>query len=85
MLKIENIKLSPGVPMSGLTAEAARLLRVREADVLSLRILRRSVDAREGVSMVYTVEVSVKNEASLLRRCRSQRISRQLRRQKSRE
>ncbi len=76
LLKIENIKLSPGVPMSGLTAEAARLLRVREADVLSLRILRRSVDAREGVSMVYTVEVSVKNEASLLRRCRSQRISR---------
>lgn len=49
MLKIENIKLSPGAPRSGLTAEAARLLRVREADILSLRVLRRSVDARDGV------------------------------------
>ncbi len=74
MLKIENIKLSPGAPRSGLTAEAARLLRVREADVLSLRVLRRSVDARDGVFMVYTVEVSVKDEAAA-RRCRSKRVS----------
>ncbi|MCI8812866.1 MAG: hypothetical protein HFG12_06490 [Oscillibacter sp.] len=75
MLKIENIKLSPGAPRSGLTAEAARLLRVREADILSLRVLRRSVDARDGVFMVYTVEVSVKDEAAAARRCRSKRVS----------
>ncbi len=75
LLKIENIKLPPGSSMDGLTAEAARLLRIRKTDVLSLRILRRSVDAREGVSMVYAVEVSVNDEASLLRRCRNKRIS----------
>ena len=60
LLKIENIKLSPGVPMSGLTAEAARLLRVREADVLSLRILRRSVDAREGAALEINFEALVR-------------------------
>ena len=62
--------------MGMLAAEAARLLRVREKDLLSLRVLRRSVDAREEVRLVYTVEVSVKDEASVLRRVRSRKVSR---------
>ena len=69
MLKVENIKLSPGADMSSLSAETARILKVREKDILSLRVLRRSVDAREGVSMVYTVEAGVKNETDVLKRC----------------
>ena len=69
MLKVENIKLSPGADMGVLSAETARILKVREKDLLSLRVLRRSVDAREGVSMVYTVEASVKDELSVLKRC----------------
>ena len=69
MLKVENIKLSPGADMGSLSAETARILKVREKDILSLRVLRRSVDAREGVSMVYTVEAGVKNEADVLKRC----------------
>ena len=32
--------------MAELAAEAARLLRMREKDILSLRLLRRCVDAR---------------------------------------
>ena len=62
--------------MDALAAEAARLLRVREKDLLTLRILRRSVDAREEVRLVYTVEVSLKEEAAALRRCRSRKVSR---------
>ena len=69
MLKVENIKLSPGADMGSLSAETARILKVREKDILSLRVLRRSVDAREGVSMVYTVEAGVKNETDVLKRC----------------
>ena len=69
MLKVENIKLPPGADMGALSAETARILKVREKDLLSLRVLRRSVDAREGVSMVYTVEADVKNEADVLKRC----------------
>ena len=61
LLKVENIKLSPGASMADLSAEAARLLKVREKDLLSLRVLRRSVDAREDVSLVYTVEAAVKD------------------------
>lgn len=76
MLKIENIKLAPGADMAALTAEAARILKVREKDLLSLRILRRSVDAREDVALVCTVEAALKDEAAVLRRCRSKRVSR---------
>ena len=69
MLKVENIKLSPGADMGALTAETARILKIREKEIASLRILRRSIDAREDVSIVYTVEVGVKDEMNLLKRC----------------
>ena len=76
MLRIDSIKLPPGAGMEALAAEAARLLRVEEKDLLSLRLLRRSVDAREEVRLVYTVEVTLKEEAAVLRRCRSRKVSR---------
>jgi len=76
LLKIENIKLPPGSDMAALTAEAARILKTREKDMTSLRILRRSIDAREDVSMVYTVEVALKDESAALKRCRSKKVSR---------
>ena len=69
MLKVENIKLAPGADMGALSAETARILKVREKDIQSLRVLRRSVDAREDVSIVYTVEAAVKDEANVLKRC----------------
>lgn len=75
LLKIENIKLPPGGDSSALAAEAARILRVRDSDILSLRILRRSVDARDGVFLVYTAEASLRDEASVLKRCRSKKVS----------
>lgn len=76
MLKIESIKLPPGAGMAELSAAAARLLRVREKDLERLTVLRRSVDAREDVSVVYTVAAAVKDEAAVLRRCRSKKITR---------
>ena len=76
MLKIENIKLPPGADLEQLTREAARILRCPAKDLRSLQILRRSIDAREEVSLVYTVEVSAADEGALLRRCRSKKVSR---------
>ena len=69
MLKVENIKLAPGADMGALSAETARILKVREKDIQSLRVLRRSVDAREDVAIVYTVEAAVKDDANVLKRC----------------
>ena len=76
MLKIENIKISPEAGLAAVAAEAARLLKLREKDITSLRILRRSVDAREEVRLVYTVAVETEGEAAVLRRVHSTRVSR---------
>ena len=78
MLKIESIKLPPGAGMAELTGAAARLLRVREKDLTDLRVLRRSVDAREDVALVYTVAAAVKDEGAVLRRCRPGKAARVL-------
>ena len=76
MLRIENLKLSPGGGLSALRAEVLRTLHIREDALLALHILRRSIDAREGVRMVYTVEAEVANEAAVLRRCRAKHVFR---------
>jgi len=75
LLKIENIKISPDGGAAALTEEAARILKIKGKDILWLRVLRRSVDAREDVMLVYTVEVDVKDEATVLKRCHSKKVS----------
>ncbi len=76
MLKLEGLRLPPGHRPADLASQAARLLRIREADLRSLQILRRSIDAREGVALAYTLAVSVDNEPAVLRRCRGRKVSR---------
>ena len=75
MLRIENLKLSPGGGPFALRNAVLHILRIPEKDLLALHILRRSIDAREGVRMVYTVEVEAADEAAVLRRCRDKRVS----------
>ena len=75
MLHIENLKLPPGSGTAALRQEVLRLLRIPESELSELSILRRSIDAREEVRMVYTLEAEVLHEAAVLRRCRDRRVS----------
>ena len=75
MLKLESMKLPPGHGPEALTAEAARILRIRQEDILSLRVLRRSVDAREEVRLVYTVVLSLADETAVLRKYRGKHLA----------
>lgn len=75
MLKIEGMKLYPGEALSALKKRAVKTLKLREGDLTGLRLLRRSVDAREGVCFVCSVAVTVRDEAAVLRR-RLPRVSR---------
>ncbi len=75
LLKIDNLKIRPGGGMKALTSEAARVLKIREKDFTSLRVVRRSIDARDGVFMVYTVEATVKDEPLVLKRCHSKKVN----------
>lgn len=76
MIRISQIKIpithkAPEPEEENRLAErAAKLLRIDPAAILSLTIVRRSIDARKksALAFVYTVDVEVKNEALLLKR-----------------
>ena len=75
MLQIERIKLELDEDERALRQKASAALRVSEAEISDLRILRKSIDARDGVRFVYTLRVSVKNEKNVLRHCRNRAVS----------
>ena len=75
MLRLDQIKLTPDQGEDALRVRCAKLLRVRREDIRSLRVLRRAVDARDGVYLVYAAAVEVADEEAVLRRCRDSRVS----------
>ena len=74
MLKIEGLKLAPGESEALLYERAAAALRVK-APLHTLHILRRSIDARDGVTFIYTVSAAIENEERVLRRARNKNVS----------
>jgi uncharacterized FAD-dependent dehydrogenase len=76
LLKIENLKLPLGAEDGALRRACARALRLPPEAVLSVRLLRRSVDARDGVRLVCTAAAEVRDESAVLRRARSAGVSR---------
>ncbi len=76
MLRIDQIRLLPGDSEALLPGKCARILRLPAEDIVSCAVLRRAIDAREGLTLVYTAAVEVKREDTVLRRCRDKRVSR---------
>lgn len=74
MLKIEGLKLAPGESEALLGQKAAALLRLPELS--RWKILRKSVDARKGVCLIYSIVADVPQEEKILRACRSPHVSR---------
>ena len=75
MLRLDQIKLNPDQNEDLLWDKAARLLRLPRREIRALQVLRRAVDAREELTLVYTVVVDVAQEQQVLRRCRDKRVS----------
>ena len=70
MIQIREIAMPPEHSVHQLPYEAARLLKIPNSKVRTLRIVRRSVDARKkpDVKIVYTVDVAVDgNENKILK------------------
>ena len=76
MLRIDGLKLPPGADEAALRAACARALRIRGSELLSVRLLRRSIDAREGVRIVCSAAAEVRDEEGVLRRCGHKAVSR---------
>ena len=78
MIRINDIILPPEHNEHQLTFEAARLLRISPSKVRSVRLVRRSIDARKkpDVKYVYTVDVQVEgSEDKVLKQSRCKRAS----------
>lgn len=74
MLRIDNLKLPVGASEEELRAACAHALRVSVEALVSVRLLRRSIDAREGVRLVCAAAVEVRNEAGVLKRCKNKNV-----------
>ena len=68
MIKISQIKLRPGHSEEALRKKAAGMLRIQEQEILELKILRRSIDARKkpDIFYIYSLGISVKDEDRIL-------------------
>ena len=70
MIRIREIALPPEHDVNQLIFEAARLLRISASKVRTIKLVRRSVDARKkpDVKIVYTVDVGIEgNENKVLK------------------
>lgn len=67
MIQISNLKLQIPHTTKRLKEKALKQLHIREQDLIGFRIAKRSLDARKKPVLyyVYTLELSVKNEAGL--------------------
>ena len=57
MLRLEGLKLPLEVGAEQLKRKAAAVLRCREEDIAAVQVLRRAIDARDGLRFVYTAAV----------------------------
>ena len=73
MIELKNLRLAPGEPEERLRALAAAALRVPEARIEGLKILKKSLDARKKAEIrwIYTVGVTVPEEAKVLARAKN--------------
>ena len=70
MLRLTELKLPLGHPPEALAGAACERLGIAPEDLVELRVARRANDARRksAILMVYSVDVSVRDEASVLAR-----------------
>lgn len=72
MLRVNQVKVKTGHSRAQLVNKTAELLHIPAQDILDIRPVRQSVDARKKpeVYFSYSLDVTVKNEEKVLRRFR---------------
>ena len=72
MLRLNQVKVRAGQEPADLNRCAAEILRVAPRDILGVKIVRRSIDARKkpDIFYSYTLDVEVREQERVLRRFR---------------
>ncbi|WP_422486456.1 NAD(P)/FAD-dependent oxidoreductase [Gudongella sp. DL1XJH-153] len=70
MLRIAGIRLSLDQDESTIASEIAKKLKIRETDIVSWKIWKKSVDARRknNITFVYSIDFNAVNEREILKR-----------------
>lgn len=77
MLRIQQLKIEAEKGEDGILRASAKALRIREDEILSFKIKKRSLDARKKpqIYYVYTVDVQAADEKKILKKCKNPKIS----------
>ena len=75
MLRLTELKLPLDHPADALRAAILQRLELKDDELLSVSIFKRSHDARKkhALLLIYAVDIEVKNEAALLKKFRTDR------------
>ena len=75
MLRLTELKLPLDHPPEALRAAILQRLAIRDDELLSVSIFKRSFDARKkhAMRLIYTVDIEVKNEAAVLKQFHNDR------------
>ncbi|HEY6897208.1 MAG TPA: NAD(P)/FAD-dependent oxidoreductase [Rhodocyclaceae bacterium] len=75
MLRLNEVKLPLDHPEAALRAAICQRLELKDQDLLGFSIFRRSYDARKksAISLIYALEVEVRDEAAVLKRMKDDR------------
>jgi uncharacterized FAD-dependent dehydrogenase len=70
MIRITELRLAIDHAPEALEAAIVRFIKITPKDLISYEVFKRSYDARKNVALafIYTVDVSVKDEAQVLKR-----------------
>lgn len=77
MLLLSQVKVRPGYTQDDLIKKASALLKISTEDIITLRIEKRSIDARKknDIFYVFSLCVLVKNESFVFKRVKDKNIS----------
>lgn len=78
MIRIHQLKIRPGHTEEQLRKKAAQFLHIRETDISSFQIVRRSIDARKKPDLFYSyvADAEIPGEDKVCRRFKSNEVSR---------
>lgn len=75
MLRISQLKLHYRHDEKALTKKAAKLLHLPESEIVSYKLIKKSIDARkkDDILFIYTLDVALKNEDAWLKKHKSEK------------
>lgn len=77
MIRINQLKLSPGHTEGEMKDKIKKILRLSEKESFTYEIAKRSIDARKKPEIYYsyTVDVQISGEQAAVKRCKSSQVS----------